>query len=91
MLLTNDITSTPLRISVGGGGCDLPSYYSRRDETLVISAAIDKYCYIAVNDTFTDDYVIKYSGLERVPWVDAIQHNLVREALRHTRSPPRRS
>jgi D-glycero-alpha-D-manno-heptose-7-phosphate kinase len=75
------ITRTPLRISIGGGGTDLPSYY-RRNGGHVISAAVNKYVYIAINDTFTDDYVIKYSSMERVARVADIQHPLVREALR---------
>lgn len=75
------ITRTPLRISIGGGGTDLPSYY-RRGGGFLISAAINRYIYIAINDTFTGDYVIKYSALERVDRVDDIEHPLVREALR---------
>ena len=59
------ISRTPLRISLGGGGTDLPSYYSH-DGGFVLSAAIDKYVYIGVNRTFTDDYFLKYSQLERV-------------------------
>jgi D-glycero-alpha-D-manno-heptose-7-phosphate kinase len=74
------ITRTPLRISIGGGGTDLPSYYQRRGGFL-ISAAINRYIYIAINDTFTDDYVIKYSALERAERVEDISHPLVREAL----------
>ena len=58
------ISRTPLRISIGGGGTDLPSYYRQRS-ALVISAAINRYCYIAVNRTFVDDYFLKYSELER--------------------------
>jgi D-glycero-alpha-D-manno-heptose-7-phosphate kinase len=75
------ITRTPLRISIGGGGTDLPSYYGRNGG-FVISAAINRYIYIAINDTFTPDYVIKYSALERSDTVDEIAHPLVREALR---------
>src|SRR3954470_18385684 len=75
------ITRTPLRITLGGGGTDLPSYYERR-EGFVLSAAIDKYVYIGINRTFTDDYFIKYSALERVTDVDDIEHPIVREALR---------
>ena len=59
------ITRTPLRISLGGGGTDLPSYYERFGGML-ISAAINKYIFIAINRTFTDDYFLKYSALERV-------------------------
>jgi len=74
------ITRTPLRISLGGGGTDLPSYYLKHGG-VVISAAIDKYVYIAINRTFTDDYFIKYSALERRAKVADIDHPIVREAL----------
>jgi D-glycero-alpha-D-manno-heptose-7-phosphate kinase len=74
------ITRTPLRISLGGGGTDLPSYY-RRFGGLVISAAINKYVYIGINRTFSSDYVFKYSELERVGTVAEIRHPIIREAL----------
>jgi D-glycero-alpha-D-manno-heptose-7-phosphate kinase len=74
------ITRTPLRISIGGGGTDLPSYYERFGGFL-ISAAIDKYIYVSINRTFTDDYFLKYSALERVRAVEEIQHPIIREAL----------
>jgi D-glycero-alpha-D-manno-heptose-7-phosphate kinase len=74
------ITRTPLRISLGGGGTDLPSYY-REHGGVVVSAAIDKYIFIAINRTFTNDYFIKYSELERTASVAEIRHPLVREAL----------
>ncbi len=75
------ITRTPLRISLGGGGTDLPSYY-REFGGFVISAAINKYVYIGINRTFTDDYFVKYSELERVRDVAEIRHPIIREALR---------
>lgn len=74
------ITRAPLRISLGGGGTDLPSYYQRFGG-YVISAAVTKYVYIGINRTFSDDYVLKYSELERVPEVGLIQHPIIREAL----------
>jgi D-glycero-alpha-D-manno-heptose-7-phosphate kinase len=74
------ITRTPLRISIGGGGTDLPSYYTRRGG-FVVSAAIDKYIYIGINRTFTDDYFLKYSALERVKHVEEIDHSIIRSAL----------
>jgi D-glycero-alpha-D-manno-heptose-7-phosphate kinase len=74
------ITRTPLRISLGGGGTDLPSYYLEHGG-VVVSAAIDKYIFIAINRTFTNDYFIKYSELERTASVAEIRHPLVREAL----------
>lgn len=74
------ITRTPLRISLGGGGTDLPSYF-RRFGGVVISAAITKYVYIGINRTFTDDYFLKYSELERVTDIREVRHPLIREAL----------
>jgi D-glycero-alpha-D-manno-heptose-7-phosphate kinase len=74
------ITRTPLRISLGGGGTDLPSYY-RQFGGVVISAAINKYVYIGINRTFTNDYFLKYSELERVRDVRDIRHPIIREAL----------
>jgi D-glycero-alpha-D-manno-heptose-7-phosphate kinase len=81
------ITRTPLRISIGGGGTDLPSYYERRGG-FVISAAIDKYMYIGINRTFTDDYLIKYSELERRRSIGEIEHRIVRAVLERHSVPP---
>ncbi len=75
------ITRTPLRISLGGGGTDLPSYYEKFGGH-VISAAINKYVYITVNRTFRPDYLLKYSKTEQVDNIDDIQHDLIRESLR---------
>ncbi|HMD47210.1 MAG TPA: galactokinase [Acidimicrobiales bacterium] len=74
------ITRTPFRITLGGGGTDLPSYYERYGG-MVISAAVNRYVYISVNRTFTDDYFLKYSTLERVRRIEDIEHPLIREAL----------
>ena len=75
------ITRTPLRITLGGGGTDLPSYYEQFGG-LVLSAAINRYIYVAINRTFTDDYFLKYARLERVREIDDIEHPIIREALR---------
>ena len=74
------ITRTPLRISIGGGGTDLPSYYEQFGGFLV-SAAIDRYIYVSINRTFTDDYFLKYSALERVREPGEIEHPIIRTAL----------
>jgi D-glycero-alpha-D-manno-heptose-7-phosphate kinase len=74
------ITRTPLRISLGGGGTDLASYY-RREGGMVISGAINKYIFIAINRTFVDDYFLKYSGIERVKEIKEIEHPIIRETL----------
>jgi D-glycero-alpha-D-manno-heptose-7-phosphate kinase len=81
------ITRTPLRISIGGGGTDLPSYYRRYGGAL-ISSAIDKYVFIGINKTFTPDYQVKYSKFERVKTIAEINHPIVREALRLHDMPP---
>ena len=75
------ITRSPLRISLGGGGTDLPSYY-REHSGFVIAAAIDKYVYITLHQTFEQALIVKYSRMERVQTVDEVQHPLIREALR---------
>src|SRR5262245_50942950 len=77
------ITRSPLRISLGGGGTDLPSYY-RKHSGFLIAAAIDKYVYITLHQTFVEDLIIKYSKMERVSGVDEVQHPIIREALRLT-------
>jgi D-glycero-alpha-D-manno-heptose-7-phosphate kinase len=75
------LARAPLRISLGGGGTDLPSYY-REHGGFVLSAAIDKYVYLAVNRPSADDRIhLKYSISEVVDRVDEIQHDLVRPAL----------
>lgn len=74
------MTRTPLRISIGGGGTDLPSYY-REFGGFVISAAINKYVYITVNRSFLPGYFLKYSETEHVESRQAIRHPLLREAL----------
>ena len=75
------IARSPLRISLGGGGTDLPSYY-RDHGGFVIAAAIDKYVYVTLHKTFVDEMIIKYSKMERVKAVSEIQHPIVREALK---------
>jgi D-glycero-alpha-D-manno-heptose-7-phosphate kinase len=75
------ITRSPLRITLGGGGTDLPSYYEKHGG-FVLAAAIDKYVYITVHDTFVDDLIVKYSSLERVPKAACLKHPIFREAFR---------
>ena len=75
------ITRTPLRISLGGGGTDLPSYY-RRFGGAVMAGAINQYVFVAVNRSFGDDYFLKYSELERAKDVGDIGHPIFREVLR---------
>jgi D-glycero-alpha-D-manno-heptose-7-phosphate kinase len=77
------ITRSPLRISLGGGGTDLPSYY-RKHSGFLIAAAIDRYVYITIHQTFVQDLIIKYSKMERVDKIEDVQHPIIREALKLT-------
>jgi len=74
------IARSPLRVTLGGGGTDLPSYYEKFGGFL-IAAAIDKYVYITVHDTFVSDLIVKYSELERVPDAAQLKHPIFREAF----------
>lgn len=75
------ITRSPLRISLGGGGTDLPSYY-RSHGGFLVAAAIDKYVYITIHRRFVDGFLLKYSNLEEVGSIDEIKHPIIREALK---------
>ena len=74
------ITRSPLRITLGGGGTDLPSYY-RQHGGFLIAAAIDKYVYVTVMRPFREGIYLKYSKLEQVEKADEVQHPIIREAI----------
>lgn len=74
------IARSPLRITLGGGGTDLPSYY-REHEGFLIAAAIDKYVYVTVTRPFVEGIFLKYSSIESVNRVQEIHHKIIREAL----------
>jgi D-glycero-alpha-D-manno-heptose-7-phosphate kinase len=74
------IARSPLRITLGGGGTDLPSYY-REHEGFLIAGAINKYVYVTVMRPFTEGVYLKYSELEHVTSVDEVKHRIIREAL----------
>lgn len=75
------IARSPLRVTLGGGGTDLPSYYMRHGG-FVISAAIDRYVYATISRPFNEGIYLKYAQSEVVQRVDQIQHRIIREALR---------
>ena len=82
------IARSPLRITLGGGGTDLPSYYRdhegfyKKKEGFLISAAINKYVFVTVMRPFTEGIYLKYSELEHVDSVDDVKHRIIREVLR---------
>ncbi len=75
------IVRAPLRITLGGGGTDLPSYYRNHGGSL-IAAAINKYIYLTIHQTFVEDMIVKYSQMERVSTLEQLQHPLVRECFK---------
>jgi D-glycero-alpha-D-manno-heptose-7-phosphate kinase len=75
------ITRSPLRLSLGGGGTDLPSYY-RKFGGFLIAAAINKYVYITIHHTFDGEIILKYSRLEKAKSVGELEHPIIRESLR---------
>jgi D-glycero-alpha-D-manno-heptose-7-phosphate kinase len=79
------ITRSPLRISIGGGGTDLPSYY-RDHEGFLIALAIQRHVYVSLQRTLDEGILLKYSALERVAKVDDIRHPIIRESLKVTQT-----
>jgi D-glycero-alpha-D-manno-heptose-7-phosphate kinase len=75
------ITRSPLRITLGGGGTDLPSYYERFGGFLC-AAAIDRYVYVTITRPFAPSIHLKYSDIEQCANVDEVRHPIIREALR---------
>jgi D-glycero-alpha-D-manno-heptose-7-phosphate kinase len=77
------IGRSPLRITLGGGGTDLPSYYENHGGFL-IAAAIDQYVYTSICHTTFDEIVLRYSQIEKVKNINDIKHPIIREALKLT-------
>jgi D-glycero-alpha-D-manno-heptose-7-phosphate kinase len=74
------IARSPLRISLGGGGTDLPSYFQEH-EGFLVAASIDKYVYVSVNRPFQEGITLKYSQVENCKFVSEVSHPIIREAL----------
>ena len=74
------IARSPLRISLGGGGTDVPSYYQEH-EGFLLAAAIDRYVYVTVMRPFTEGIFLKYSEIEQVKNVVDVKHPIMREVL----------
>jgi D-glycero-alpha-D-manno-heptose-7-phosphate kinase len=80
------ISRTPLRVSLAGGGSDLPSF-SDVHGGAVVSTAVDKWIHVVVSPRFEGDIRVSYSQTEIVETANLVQHELVREALRATGLP----
>lgn len=76
------IAKTPLRITLGGGGTDLPFYY-RKKNGFCVAASIQKYTYVTLSNTFYDYFILKYSRTEKVKTVEKIKHVIFREIYKH--------
>ena len=76
------IAKAPLRISIGGGGTDLPSYFENNNGTIFSSMAINKYIYVSVNKRFLNDILIRYSSNEICKNINDIEHPIIRETLK---------
>lgn len=75
------ITRSPLRVSLGGGGTDLPSYYEGYGGFL-LAAAINKYVYVTVNRPFQEGITLKYTQVENCNEISEVSHPIIREALK---------
>ena len=77
------LSRAPLRVSLAGGGSDLPAFYEQ-EPGQVLSFAIDKYVYIAAHDLFKGGIRLSYSKTEEVDNPDKIEHPLIRETFLET-------
>lgn len=75
------IVRSPLRISIGGGGTDIPSYYKEKG-SFFISAAINKYVYVTITKPFEKGIYLKYSKIEKTNKVETIKHKIIKEVLK---------
>ncbi len=75
------IVRSPLRISICGGGTDIPSYY-RKNEGFFISASINKYVYVTITEPFEEGIYLKYSKIEKKRDIYEIEHKIIREVLK---------
>ncbi len=74
------VVKSPLRISIGGGGTDLPNFYLKRGGQ-VISTTIDKYVYLIINKPFKNEFILKYSKNEKVKKISDIKHKIIKQVL----------
>jgi hypothetical protein len=82
-VITMIVSRAPVRISMGGGGTDLPSYYEKFGGFL-LAAGINKYVHILLNKRFEDSIRLSYSKTEIVDDIREIEHSIFRECLKFT-------
>lgn len=76
------INRTPLRISLVGGGTDLPAFYQNHGAGAVVSFAINKYIYLSMHPYFERTrFMLKYSKSENVERVEDIEHRIIRQVF----------
>lgn len=74
------VARSPLRITLGGGGTDLPVYYKEHGGQF-ITATINKYVYISLHDAFINKFILKYSRYEKVDDISEVKHRIIREVF----------
>ncbi len=82
------ISRAPLRITLGGGGTDLPSYYKNHGGGFLVAAAINKHIYVSTHENFENEYLLKYSQIEKARLIQEIRHPIIREALESLKIQP---
>ncbi len=75
------IAKAPLRVSIGGGGTDLPSFYENNNGTIFSSLAIKKYIFVSINEKFNPGFFIRYSSNEKTDFIEDIDHPIIKETL----------
>ena len=81
------ITRSPLRITLGGGGTDVPFFFERHGGNF-ISASINKHVYVSINQINEEKFILRYSKLESASNIKEIQHPIIREALKYFKITP---
>lgn len=75
------VARAPLRIPLGGGGTDFPSYYLKYGG-YILGFALDKYVHVVMHDTIDDKIRLKYSKTEEVNHMDDLENRVAAEALK---------
>ncbi len=77
------IAKSPMRFSLAGGGSDLPNFLRENGWGATVTTTLDKYVYVAIHESASDDFRLVYSEIENVKNVEDVRHNMMREVLKH--------